>query len=151
MNILSLMSPELIIIDEDITSKKLLFEVIGEKLESTGAVRNKKKIVTALEKREQQVSTGIEKGFGIPHAQSRHVLKPTVLFAKTGEINDYEALDGTKVSKVFCIVVPKGDSGVHLSILSSLSRKLMRDDFREKISSVSNYQEISKILEEEVQ
>ncbi|HCA4016349.1 PTS sugar transporter subunit IIA, partial [Listeria monocytogenes] len=46
----------------------------------------------------------------------------------------------------FIIGVPKKATDVHLQILSELSRKLMNDEFREKLKNSKNENEIKTIL-----
>lgn len=65
MEISQLISEELILFDDSIRSKKSLFEYIGTTLETTHRVKSAKKIIKALFKREEEVPTGIEAGFGI--------------------------------------------------------------------------------------
>ena len=77
MNIEQLITEELIIFDETIRSKSSLFDCLGRRLEASGRVKNSKKIIKDFLKRENETSTGIEDGFGIPHAKvsmcwSRH-------------------------------------------------------------------------------
>lgn len=128
--------------NNSIDRKEVLFTTAGNILEENGIVTNGKKFAKDLFKREKQTSTGIEDGFGIPHAKSRHVTKPALAFIKSSEISDYEALDGSKVNNSFIIAVPKSGSDQHLEILSQLSRKLMNNDFREMIKNADTPEQI---------
>ncbi|MFB3166689.1 PTS sugar transporter subunit IIA [Neobacillus sp. 179-C4.2 HS] len=146
MDIISLLQPKNIIFDETINSKKELFNTMAELLEKNGCIKNKKKLIKDLEKREKLVSTGIEDGFGIPHAKSKCVVKPTIAFAHTNEISDYIALDNSKVQWSFMLAIPSNSNDIHLEILSSLSRKLMDDDFRNKLKQAKTSEDVFKIL-----
>lgn len=119
---------------------------MAELLEKNGCIKNKKKLIKDLEKREKLVSTGIEDGFGIPHAKSKCVVKPTIAFAHTNEISDYIALDNSKVQWSFMLAIPSNSNDIHLEILSSLSRKLMDDDFRNKLKQAKTSEDVFKIL-----
>lgn len=146
MNITDLMLPELIIFDDSIRSKEALFHLIGESFHSAGRATNSKKLIKDLFKRENETSTGIEAGFGIPHAKSKHVTEPSILFAHVSQLNDYQGLDGQPIECVFSIIVPKKASDVHLEILSSLSRKLMDEDFRKQLKNATTREEILAIM-----
>ncbi|QGQ45482.1 PTS sugar transporter subunit IIA [Metabacillus sediminilitoris] len=146
MDISSLLQPKNILFDETIHSKKDLFRTMAELLEKNGCIKNKKKLIVDLEKREKVVSTGIEDGFGIPHAKSKCVVKPTIAFAHTNEISDYIALDDTKVQCSFLLAIPSDSNDLHLDILSSLSRKLMNEDFRNKLKQAKTQEEVMTIL-----
>lgn len=147
MDISNMMMNGLVIFDESIRSKEDLFEQIGQLLEKNGRVTKAKKIVKDLYKREAETSTGIEDGFGIPHAKSKHVLKPTVCFVHSSSMTDYRGLDDQPIECVFAILVPKKDSDMHLDILSALSRKLMNKDFRDLLKAAVNSDEVMKVIE----
>lgn len=146
MELADLMMNELVLFDESIHSKNELFDCLAQDLEKQGRVTKAKKLVKDFHKREKEVSTGIEDGFGIPHAKSSSVLTPTVCFAHTGVLEDYFGLDGKPIEWVFAIVVPKNTADIHLDILSSLSRRLMDDDFRKQLKQATNKEEVFKVI-----
>ena len=80
--------------------------------------------------REALLPTGIDGGIGIPHARSAGISAPTVVFGRTDAGIDWGAADGP-AHLVFLIAVPEGAGDEHLALLASLSRALMREDFRE--------------------
>lgn len=146
MNLSSMMMSDLVIFDDSIRSKRDLFEQIGQLLEENGRATKAKNIVKDLYKREAETSTGIEDGFGIPHAKSRHILKPTVCFVHGSSMKDYQGLDDQPIECVFAILVPKKNSDMHLAILSTLSRKLMNKEFRDQLKAAASSDEVMKII-----
>lgn len=149
MKITDLMMNDLVIFDETIRSKNELFERLANELERTKRVTKAKKIMKDLYKREKETSTGIEDGFGIPHAKSKHVLEPTVCFIHTEKLSDYLGLDGQPIECSFAILVPSKSSDIHLDILSSLSRKLMNEDFRKELKAARSGEEVLSIINKE--
>lgn len=149
MKITDLMMNDLVIFDETIRSKNDLFERLANELERTKRVTKAKKIMKDLYKREKETSTGIEDGFGIPHAKSKHVLEPTVCFIHTEKLSDYLGLDGQPIECSFAILVPSKSSDIHLDILSSLSRKLMNEDFRKELKAARSGEEVLSIINKE--
>jgi len=79
--------------------------------------------------REQLLPTGIDGGIGIPHARSAGVSTPTVVFGRSDRGIEWGAADGP-AHLVFLIAVPEGAGDEHLTLLASLSRALMREEFR---------------------
>ncbi|MEY8444972.1 PTS sugar transporter subunit IIA [Enterococcus ratti] len=146
MTISQLILEDLILFDDSIRSKKSLFECLGNMLESAGRIKDSKKIIRAFFKREAEVSTGIEDGFGIPHAKSKYVLVPTVCFIHSGKITEYLGVDGIPIEYVFAIVVPSKSSASHLEILSMLSRQLVDSSFRKQIKEATSRKKIMTIL-----
>ncbi|WP_165002970.1 MULTISPECIES: PTS sugar transporter subunit IIA [unclassified Enterococcus] len=132
-----LIAEELVVFDPSIDSKGSLFERIGDVLEKTNRIRSARKVVKALFKREEEISTGIEEGFGIPHAKSKYVTKPALCFFHTAKLTDYSGIDGVPIEYVFAIVVPEKSADMHLEILSTLSRRLVDADFRKEIKEAT--------------
>ena len=112
-------------------------------------LRKAKKVIKDLYRREEETSTGIEDGFGIPHAKSKAVLQPTICFAHTGKITDYVGLDGRNIEWVFAILVPQKTAYIHLEILSKLSRKLMNESFRTQLKNAGSPMEVLEIMSKE--
>lgn len=149
MKLIDLMVNDLIVFDESIRSKKELFEKLGQLLEEEQRVSKAKKVIKDLYRREEETSTGIEDGFGIPHAKSKAVLQPTICFAHTGKITDYVGLDGRNIEWVFAILVPQKTAYIHLEILSKLSRKLMNESFRTQLKNAGSPMEVLEIMSKE--
>ena len=82
--------------------------------------------------REELLPTGIDGGIGIPHARTAGISEPTVTFGRSNAGIDWGAADGP-ANLIFMITVPDGAGDEHLAILASLSRALMRSEFREKL------------------
>ncbi|MBC1712487.1 PTS sugar transporter subunit IIA [Listeria welshimeri] len=146
MKISNLINEDRIIFDNRIQTKELLFKKVAEVLFKEGSITNTKKFIRDLYKREEETSTGIEAGFGIPHAKSKYVKEPLIVFVHSDIINDYFGLDDSPIECSFLIGVPKKATDVHLQILSELSRKLMDEKFREKLKNSKNKNEIITIL-----
>nr|WP_263314187.1 fructose PTS transporter subunit IIA [Mammaliicoccus sp. Marseille-Q6498] len=146
MNIVELIDKNTFIFDQSITTKSDLFNSLAETLNDNGYLKNKKKFLKDLYKREEVVSTGIEDGFGIPHAKTKYINKPIIAFAKTSELSDYKALDDTQINTVFLIALPKNAHDAHLDLLSELARHLMDPEFRQYIKNAEQADEIVNIL-----
>ncbi len=145
----------------DITSLELIeTELIGEtrddvidemiqKLNHGGALHSKTEFRQAIMNREQESTTGIGMNIAIPHGKSEAVKKPSVVFGIKQSGVDWKSLDGTEAKLIFMIAVPKESEGnEHLKILQMLSRKLMDDNYRERLLSVKTKQEAYKLLDE---
>lgn len=85
----------------------------------------------------------------IPHGKSEAVREPSVAFGIKRSGVDWNSLDGSEAKLIFMIAVPKESGGnQHLKILQMLSRKLMDDNYRERLLSVQTTEEAYKLLEE---
>lgn len=140
---------ENILFKENIVRKEDLFETISQMLYESGTINDSELFIKDLNNREEQMQTGLIDEFAIPHAQSSSVTKATIAFVKTGEIENYETLDDSKVKYVFILAIPKSNNDLHLDMLSSLSRRLMDDTYRSSIKACKNEQMLYELLRED--
>ncbi|MGE6366293.1 fructose-specific PTS transporter subunit EIIC [Bacillus paramycoides] len=120
-----------------------------QKLNHVGALHSKTEFKQAIMNREQESTTGIGMNIAIPHGKSEAVKKPSVVFGIKQSGVDWKSLDGTEAKLIFMIAVPKESEGnEHLKILQMLSRKLMDDNYRERLLSVQTKKEAYKLLDE---
>ena len=90
-------------------------------------------IVTALEKRETQGSTGFGGGIAIPHARLSNMDGFVLAIGVHSEGIDFDALDRKKVRIFFLILGPEAEVGEHLKILAAVSRAITRGQAKKEI------------------
>ncbi|MFB7059089.1 fructose-specific PTS transporter subunit EIIC [Streptomyces vinaceus] len=130
-------------------SKEAAIREMAEMLAATGDVRDVDELVRVALAREAQGTTGLGESIAIPHAKTDAVSRPTVGFARSGAGIEWGSLDGTKARLVFMIAVPEAAAGdEHLRILALLSRKLMDEDFRERLGSAPDAPAVLEVLRE---
>lgn len=112
-------------------------------------VRDVESMRQAVHEREKIMSTGVGKGFAIPHAKSNSVSDIIAAFGKLEESIDFQALDGHPVNLVFLLVGKENLVGPHIKLLSRISRMMNKDEFRESIAKASTAEEIYRLFEEE--
>jgi mannitol/fructose-specific phosphotransferase system IIA component (Ntr-type) len=99
--------------------------------------------------REKIMSTGVGKGFAIPHGKTSSVKEILAAFGKTNRPIEYEALDSKPVHLVFLLVGKDNMVSTHIKLLSRISRMMNKDEFREKLLNARNEAEIYNIFKEE--
>jgi fructose-specific phosphotransferase system IIA component len=95
--------------------------------------------------REEQMPTGIEGGIGIPHARSAHVTAPSLAFGRSGKGIDFGADDGP-ADLVFLIAAPAGGGSEHMTILASLARKLIHQDFKTALREAPDADAVANLI-----
>ncbi|NJD21279.1 MAG: PTS sugar transporter subunit IIA [Melioribacter sp.] len=103
----------------------------------------------AVHEREKIMSTGVGKGFAIPHAKTNSVNEIVAAFGKLDEPIDFQALDEQPVNLVFLLVGKENLVGPHIKLLSRISRMMNKDDFRESLSKAKTAEEIYLLFENE--
>lgn len=83
----------------------------------------------------------------MPHAKNAAVKEATVLFAKSKNGVDYEALDGQPTYLFFMIAAPEGANDTHLQALAQLSRLLIDPTFVDKLKAASTPDEVQELFQ----
>ncbi|WP_247002181.1 PTS sugar transporter subunit IIA [Halosolutus gelatinilyticus] len=146
----TVLTPELISLEEPPAEKEACIEFLLDRAVEAGRVTDRDAALDALLAREEETTTGVGKGIGIPHAKTDAVSKPTVVFARSSEGVDFDAMDGEPATLLFMLLVPAEGGEEHLQILSSLSRSLMHDDVRERLHEAKSKAAIEETLAEAI-
>lgn len=129
-----------------------ILKALSEIAVKLGVAEKSRKIYKDYLKREKESTTGFGNGIAIPHAKSKNVLKPTIIFARSQKKIEWDSLDGDPVNNYISILVPEEDSKTHLNLLAKLSRNLVHDDFISTLKNGSQdevYHLIEKAIGEE--
>jgi len=125
MELTSILKPEAVKIIGKATSKKRLFQSLGEIVSACYELRADDS-VEALQERENLGPTGVGHGVALPHARIKGLDAVCGVFLKIESPLDFDSVDRQPVDLVFALFAPL-DSGVdHLKALALVSRT-MRD------------------------
>lgn len=123
MDLVTLLTPEAVRVLPGITSKKRLFQELGEMFETTSDLPSGAAF-DALQDRESLGPTGVGNGVALPHARLSGVDDVTGLFVRLEKPLEFEAADRQPVDLIFALFAPE-DSGVdHLKALALISRSM---------------------------
>lgn len=115
---------------------------LAKLMADNGRIDNLNEYIEAVTKREEEYTTGIGFGVGIPHGKSSAVQKASLAFGRSKKGISWDSMDGKPVNLLFLIAVSENTSDEHLKILSMLSRKLMHQSVRDKLMTMSDSNEI---------
>lgn len=140
---------KLIHINKDFSNKEQILNYLIQEVENEGLIEDKDKYLSAVLKREAEISTALGYDLAIPHGKSETVKKPFIAFLRLNKSIEWDDGNQNDVKMIFLLGIPQGDSeNIHLKMMATLCRKLMHDDFRETILSSSDQMEIFKLLTE---
>ncbi|MCX4778963.1 PTS fructose transporter subunit IIABC [Streptomyces sp. NBC_01264] len=137
--------PELVDLDLSAESKEGAARALAERMVELGRVTDLDGFLADVAAREAQMPTGLEGGIGIPHCRSTHVTTPTLAFGRSPSGIDFGAPDGP-ADLIFLIAAPAGADDAHLSILSTLARRLMRPDFVATLRAAATPEEAAALV-----
>ncbi|SCK08420.1 fructose-specific PTS transporter subunit EIIC [Streptomyces sp. WMMB 322] len=123
-----LITAELVDLDLSAETKETAVRALAERLVTAGRVTDLDGFLADVAAREDRMPTGLEGGIGIPHCRSEHVTAPALVFGRSARGVDFGADDGP-ADLIFLIAAPAGADNDHLSILSSLARRLTDTEF----------------------
>jgi nitrogen PTS system EIIA component len=130
---------------QSLTKDGVLFE-LAHYLYLENRISDTKLFLSDVYEREEIVSTGIGMKIAIPHAKSKHVLIPSVIFGKSEKGIDFNSLDSKPAHLFFMIAMPDESANQHLKVLALLSRKLMHESFRESLMLAKTKEEVLTLL-----
>ena len=125
MEIRDLLSPERIVANLKVTSKKQALQELSRRIAQLIG-QDERKIFELLLERERLGTTGVGDGIAIPHGKLKSLDRLYGLFARLERPVNFEAIDERPVDLIFLLLAPETDGADHLKALARISR-LMRD------------------------
>lgn len=132
-------------IDRSAGTKEAAARALAERMVTLGRVTDLEGFLADVAAREAQMPTGLDGGIGIPHCRSVHVTEPTLAFGRSADGIDFGAPDGP-ADLIFLIAAPAGADDAHLTILSSLARQLMDEEFTSALRGAEDAESAAALI-----
>jgi PTS system fructose-specific IIC component len=149
MKVLDLLNNNYIIPDLTGQTKEEVINELIDLFKEDQRVIDIEKVRDAVLEREKIMSTGVGKGFAIPHGKTNAVNDILAAFGKSNKPIEYDSLDGHPVNLVFLLVGKDNLVSKHIKLLSRISRMMNKDEFREKLIKANTSEEILEIFKKE--
>ncbi len=149
MKVYELLSKESIIPQMQADNKEDAINELIDLFADDKRVINLEEIRNAIHSREKIMSTGVGKGFAIPHGKTNATTEILGAFGIAKTPIDYQSLDGNPVQLIFLLVGKENEVSTHIKLLSCISRMMNEDSFREKLLAAQTTDEILTIFKEE--
>ncbi|OQY09775.1 MAG: hypothetical protein B6I28_02415 [Fusobacteriia bacterium 4572_132] len=140
----NIVSKDLIITKCKMKDREELFEKIAELVLSKGYIENKDDFLKGIWERENQISTEIAKGIGMPHIKSDIVKKDFIVVIISKEGIKYGGFN-KKVNLIFCIGVEK-DSKTYLNIMAKIARFLSKEEIKKSLINSDVPEDVMKLI-----
>jgi PTS system nitrogen regulatory IIA component len=114
------------------TKKDVLTELIST-LKTSGFIPSVNEAVDVVLERERLGSTGIGEGVAIPHGKMKGINHVLCAFGRSKEGVDFDAVDEKPVHIFFLLLAPEDSAGIHIQMLSRISRILRDPSFRRRL------------------
>jgi PTS system fructose-specific IIC component len=148
MKITKFINKSQIILDLQASTKDEVLETMLKKFIELGLVPGEMRedVLAALKERENLTSTGLGYGVALPHIKTDAVSLIHIVFARSGQGVDFEALDGNPVNFFFMILAPTKVTDDYLKTLSAISALMKDARIRRRIAEAQTPEEILTIL-----
>jgi len=131
------------------TKEEVLTE-LASALKNAGLVQDVGQAVGVILEREKLGSTGIGDGVAIPHGKMKGLNHILCVFGRSKAGIDFDAVDGKPVNIFFLLLAPEDSAGLHIQMLSRISRILRDPSFRKRLIEEGDDRDLfANIVEED--
>jgi PTS system nitrogen regulatory IIA component len=130
------------------TKEEVLRELVSS-LKEMGLIENVEEAVKVILDREKLGSTGIGDGVAIPHGKMKKLQNVLCAFGRSSKGISFGAVDGQPVHIFFLLLAPEESTGLHLKMLSRISRIVRDASFRKKLMEEVKAPQVYKDIVEE--
>jgi PTS system fructose-specific IIC component len=149
MKISDILSADVIAVNMDAADKDDAIKKIIDLSANSGKILDLEKASRTIFEREKLVSTGVGKGFAIPHGKTDAISDVVASFAITKDPIDFDSIDGEPVRFIFLLIGKENLLNTHIKLLSRISRLMNKDEFREALLEAKSSEEVLKIFRDE--
>jgi PTS system nitrogen regulatory IIA component len=128
MDIAELITADRIILDLRVRDKGQLLQELARRAAALAGSVGADTVLAALQSREALGSTGLGKGFALPHARVEALAGFVGLFVRLARPIEYEAIDGAPVDLVFLLLMPTDAESAQVATLAAISRHFRNGD-----------------------
>ncbi len=149
MKITDILHKNSILVHRQIETKEAALTLMIQALAESGQITDPTEVQRVVWEREAIMSTGIGKGFALPHGKTNSVADTVGCFLTLAAPINFDALDGLPVNTIFMLIGRENTVGTHLRMLSRISRLMNNDSFRSEVQSAGSSDEIYALFERE--
>jgi Kef-type K+ transport system membrane component KefB/mannitol/fructose-specific phosphotransferase system IIA component (Ntr-type) len=138
-------SPDSIILDTEFTDRQELISYVG-KIIARRLHLEAETVLEEINKREEQMSTAMGKGFAFPHARLGNISLPLIFVVKNNLGLEWDSPDNKPVRWVFFIITPESHQTAQLNILQMLARTLSNIDILHQMQTTRNPEVVWELI-----
>jgi len=146
MNLKNLVSPDSVIYNANVVSKKRALELLADLLAKQTEANKSFDIFQLLTEREKLGSTSLGHGIALPHARTSLCKQAIGVFIHTKNGIDFDSPDRQPTDLLFALMVPEHYTDEHLNILAQLASMFNDKVFCQNLRSADNNTELYQQL-----
>ncbi|MEI6514600.1 MAG: phosphoenolpyruvate--protein phosphotransferase [bacterium] len=144
-----MLHPELIMLESEAASRGEVIKELTDRLWLAGRVGDADVVEEALWRREDTYSTGMGFGVAVPHCKSPEVIVNSVAVLKMKTPIVWNPSDSAPVGLVILLAMRDiNGADTHMAVFSKLARKLMHEEFRDRLRDESDVKALTVFIRE---
>ncbi len=151
MKISDILNEKIISVDIEAADKDDAINKMIDLAAKSNLMLNIDKVRHCVFERERLVSTGVGKGFAIPHGKTDEIKDIVAAFAILKNPIDFDSIDVEPVKFIFLIVGKESLLNAHIKLLSRISRLMNKESFRDKLAEAKSSEEVLTLFQNEEQ
>lgn len=133
-------------VDVAANDKDSALEAAVAVLVRSGKIQDAELLLEEIRTREKLASTGIGEGVAVPHALCDLMTETVMAAVRLKKAVDFDAPDARPVDLLFIMAGPRGETALHLKLLSKLARLLHDEEFRKAARTAKDAQALAALL-----
>ena len=118
-------------------------------LDQNQLLADREKAYQAVLEREKIMTTGVGNGIAIPHCKDNSCPNFAVALGLHPKGVDFHSIDKKKAKIIFLLVGPENNPGMHIKLLSRISRLMSNEELREQMLASKTAAEVVQLIQEE--
>ncbi len=149
MKIVDLIRREMLLPSLKSTDKTGIIKELAAHLAANHSDIEQRPLTRVLIEREKLASTAIGEGVAIPHGKLATVTEIVACLGRVRRGVDFDSMDGQPTYLFFVMVAPETSTGAHLKALARISRVFKDAEFRRRLLSADDADEMYEVIAEE--
>lgn len=131
------------------SSKEEVLRELIESLTNSGMCKDPDTLFDSVMAREKIMTTGVGRGVAIPHCKMEQCEKFAIALGIHPEGIDYHSIDNQPAKIFFLLIGPENNPGMHIRLLSRISRLISKESLRNGLMNCTSQQEAYDTLKHE--
>ncbi len=149
MKLIDVIHPKYIKIPLESSSKESTIRELIHMLEGQNIFDDAEEIFKAVMERERIMTTGVGREVAIPHCKKNECKQFAIVLGIHPDGIDFNSIDNKPVKIFFLLLGPEENPGMHIRLLSRISRLIAKDPLRQGLLSASDSQTAYDLLKTE--
>lgn len=146
MKIVDILKPVFIKLPLNSSTKPDSIKELLASISRNDIIRDQEKVLNAVFEREKIMSTGVGNGVAIPHCKHSDCKEFAIALGISKEGVDFDAIDKKPANIIFLLIGPEDQPGIHIRLLSRISRIISKDELRQNVLKCETPQQLHDLL-----